>query len=303
MTKYHYALWDSYRGKIKSKKGQSIIGKGVNSHGYDLLNEIVGVKSVTESQILNATGRMPSEKFAKWVEAATICLTWPDPRIWCNRIGALGGSSGASCIASVCSGIQATDSNMYGPLTLKEGLNFIYRAKEEITREKITVEDFVFREVKKYRGKPNIVGYARPIAKGDERVVAMKRVTKQLGFEPGPHMELAKQIEKVLIDNFEESMNINGYCSGFFADLNIGVEEAYRMYCTMVSGGVLACYTDTADRERGTFSPLRVEDINYIGPEKRKVPDKSTGLNAKYLAFLPLLLILHAYPRQLADLL
>ena len=273
MTQTNFSLWDSYRGKIKSKRGQWKVGQGVISHGYDLLSEIVGEKSVTESQILNATGKMPSPEFAKWVEAATLCLTWPDPRIWCNRIGALGGSSGATSIASVCSGIQASDSSTYGPYTLKDGLRLIYRAKQEIADKEISVEEFVYQEVKKHGGKPLLMGYARPIAKGDERVTAMRRVTNQLGYKPGEHMVLADQIEEILRREFDEAMNICGYISGFFADQKMTVNEVYRIFGIMVAGGVLACYVDAAEREKGTFAPLRVEDIHYTGPEIRQVPD------------------------------
>lgn len=88
----NYSYWDDQRGKIKSKKGGWRVGKKVECHGLDLMEEVVGKLSYMQVVILNATGKLVSKELAEWFEAVHICLSWPDPRIWCNRIGALGGA-------------------------------------------------------------------------------------------------------------------------------------------------------------------------------------------------------------------
>ena len=274
----NHALWDEYRGKIKSRKGGWQIGSGIQSHGYDLMNEIVGHCSYMQLVTLNASGRLPSRAFADWLEALHICLSWPDPRIWCNRIGALGGSAGTSAITATCAGVMAADSRSYGTRPLLEGVEFIQRAHREVEANGISVTDFVDTEVKKHGGKPHLMGYARPIAKGDERISAMERVAQGLGFEHGPHLRLAYKIEKKLSAEFDETMNINGYVSAFFSDQGYTPLEVYRICSVLVFSGVTACFVDAADREEGTFAPLQVADIDYAGKAARELPQRAAEL-------------------------
>ncbi len=266
----NHALWDSYRGKIRSKKGGWVIGKVIKSHGFDLMNDLVGKYSYMQVIALNATGKMPSRELADWLEAIHICLSWPDPRVWCNRIGALGGSAGASVIASTCAGTLAADSRSYGPKTLEAGVAFIQYAYSQI-KNGLSVNELVDNEIKKHGGKPHIIGFSRPIVKGDERIPAMETVARKLGFSVGPHLQLAYDIEKILGEQFDEAMNINSYISGFMSDQGYNAIEVYRLFSVLVFSGVNACYVDTADREQGTFAPLHVADIIYSGKPARKL--------------------------------
>ncbi|MEX1056845.1 MAG: hypothetical protein WED11_03875, partial [Natronospirillum sp.] len=179
-----YQLWDSYRGRIKSRKGGWRIGQQVLSHGYDLMQEVVGQFSYMQVVLLNATGRMPSKELAQWFEACHICLSWPDPRIWCNRIGALGGSARVSAVAATCAGVMAADSRVYGIKPIIEGVELIRRAKVA-TDKGIAIDEFIASIVESKGGKPHIMGYARPIVKGDERIEVMRRVTADLGYSEG----------------------------------------------------------------------------------------------------------------------
>ncbi|BCR04378.1 hypothetical protein DESUT3_14470 [Desulfuromonas versatilis] len=137
-----------------------------------------------------------------------------------------------------------------------------------------SVRDLVLNECAKHGGKPQLMGYARPIAKGDERVRAMEKVTEQLGFSIGEHLTLAYEIEEVLLQEFDESMNINGYSSAFFSDQGYSPQEAYQFCAILVASGVTACYLDTYDRPPETFLPMRCEDIDYQGPPPRPVPPR-----------------------------
>ncbi len=263
-----YTLWDSYRGKIKSKKGGWITGKAINSHGYDMMNDLVGKHSYMQIIMLNATGRMPSRALADWLEAAHICLSWPDPRIWCNRIGALGGSAGASVVASTCAGVLSADSMIYGIKPFKDSVAFIQKVYKA-TQHGENINDIINENIKKHNGKLRIMGYARPVAKGDERIKAMTRVTQNLGFNIGPHLQLAFEIEEIILKRFDESMNIAMYISAFLSDQGYSPKDVYRLLTVLVFSGITACHTDAAEREHGTFSPLQVTDVLYTGVPAR----------------------------------
>jgi citrate synthase len=268
-------FWDQRRGKIFSRKGgwrmtESII----HSHGYSMMDDLVGERSYFQVLILNAVGRMPDRKLADWVEAVFICLSWPDPRIWCNQIGALGGSNKSSVVAATVSGVLAADSTMYGSRPLLEGVAFIQQALRDKKEQGLSAQEIVAREVKKHRGKVNIVGYARPLAVGDERVIAMERVTRELGLGIGEHLQLANEIKDVLLKEYSENININGYVSAFMSDQGFSPEEIYRIYSICVVSGVTACYVDAEGRVPDSFLPLRCDDIEYQGIPLREVPSK-----------------------------
>jgi hypothetical protein len=214
---------------------------------------------------------LPERPVADWFEAIHICMSWPDPRIWCNQIGALGGAMRASVVASTTAGILAADATAYGIKPLIQGVRFIQAAQMDFKRG-LSAGEIIRNECAKHRGKPNIMGYARPIAKGDERIVAMGRVQQDLGLPSGEHLQLAEQIEQSLLKDFDESMNINGYMSAFLSDLGYTDEEVYRIFTILVTSGVTACYVDTRDKTPDTFLPLRCTDIEYAGTLARPVP-------------------------------
>jgi citrate synthase len=266
----NYQPWEKYHGRIVSSRGGWKIGSGVQNCGYDMMTDLVGKVSYMQVVVLNATGRLPSKALADWIEAVHICLSWPDPRIWCNRIGALAGSSRASGVAASCLGVLAAESTSYGIKPLISGVEFIEHALTQITQG-TSVDDFISEETKKNGGKPNLMGYARPIAKGDERIPAMEEVTKRLGFPTGENLSLAYKIEKTLHTRYDESMNINGYVSAFLVDQGFSAIEVYRIFSAVVFSGVTACYTDTADRIEGSFAPLKTSDVIYKGSPLRTV--------------------------------
>lgn len=264
-------FWFSQRNLIRSKKGGWRIGHGVYSHGYDMMNDLVGNASYFQVMMLNILGHLPERRLADWFEAAHICLSWPDPRIWCNQIGALSGSNRATSVAATTSGILAGDSIMYGQYPLIAGVNFIQSALRD-SENGMSVEAIVDREVSRHRGKVAIMGYARPIATGDERIPAMERMTEKLGFAQGKHLQLAYAIEALLIKKYDERMNINGYMSAFLSDQKLTANQVYQICSILITSGVTACYLDALNRPAGSFLPLSCTDVEYTGHAPRKLP-------------------------------
>ncbi len=270
-----FEYWDNRRGTIYSRKGGAKFSEGiVFSHGHSILEDLVGNITYTQMLVLNATGRIPEPRVAAWIEAAFICLSWPEPRIWCNQIGALGGTLRTTTVAATAAGMLAADSTMYGTLPLLEGVAFIQQALEDI-KSGSNAAEIVNRQCARFHGKPNIVGYARPIARGDERVVALERTSKSLGFEVGDHLSLAYEIQDVLLERFNETMKINGYASAFLSDQGFSADEIYQFSAMCVNSGVTACYLGTKEQPPESFLPLRCDDIEYAGKPRRPVPDRN----------------------------
>ena len=274
MVKSHspveFTFWEQRRGHIYSTKGGWTIGKGISNQGYSMLEDLVGEASFFQVLMLNVTGKLPDVRLAQWLEAAFICLSWPDPRIWCNTIGALGGDARVSPLGSICAGTMASDSKIYGPGTTLDILRFITSAKEASLAGQ-SVCEFIEGQAK-VKGRLMIPGFARPIATGDERVVALRTVASDLGFSSGPYLEVALEIESYLSKVYGESLNLGGYFGAFWLDQGLDHYHGYTIFSLCVNAGVHACYTEYWEKGAGSFLPLHCDDIEYVGVPERPVP-------------------------------
>lgn len=262
--------WDQQRNKITSSKGGWKIGEAVYNHGYSMMDDLIGQISWFQLLVLNTTGRLPNDKVATWLENCFSCLSWPDSRIWCNQVAALAGSTKARPVAAVTAGIQASDALLYGPGVITHCLGFIQQARQDVDQGKN-----LFDIIQKRQGNTlSLPGYARPIAKGDERVTAMYRLSRELGFDIGPHEALAMEISEYLTQEEGESINFGGYMAAFLADQGFSNPDLSRLMALWVSAGVQACYAEAADNPAGYYLPLQCQDITYTGALPRPLPKK-----------------------------
>lgn len=262
--------WDTRRHRIVTHKGGWRIGQGIRVGGYSLLDDMVGTHTFFELLFLEVTDRLPSPALARWIEACFMCLSFPDPRIWCNQIGALGGTLRCTPGAAVTAGTLASDSSMYGPGASRNAARFIAQAVQEV-RAGASVEAIVTRCTTR-SGRVRAPGYSRPIASGDDRVGALCRLATDLGLRDGEHLDLAWRIDAVLRGRGADSLNMLGYVAAFVLDNGISAEEGYRLFTLIVNAGIHACYSEAADEAAGTFLPLRIDDIEYTGSPPRPLP-------------------------------
>jgi len=268
-----YKPWDNQRGKIRTRIGGWKIGEDITTHGYSLLDELVGKVSWFEILILNITGKMPEQRLAKWVEAIYGCMSFPDSRIWCNQIGVLAGTMRSSPISGITAGIYASDSRMYGSGTLPASYDFLSHAMQQ-HQGGIDVKGIVEGQCRRPGTKPIIPGYGRPLATGDERIPIMNMVTEELGFGWESYMCLAREIDQHMLKEYEESMNLATFIVAFLRDQQWNRKQICRVTWGLVTAGVAACYSEAYDKPAETFLPLRCDDIEYRGVTFRPVPDK-----------------------------
>lgn len=266
-------FWLSKRDKIVSVKGGWRIGEAVYNHGYSMMDDLIGNISYFQLLLLNVTGKLPESRLALWLESSYMCMSWPDSRIWCNQIGALAGSAKTKPSSACVAGVLASDSILYGPGSLPACMEFI--ASAAIDKESgLSIEDIIKKHARwkvdsDGTRKPQLPGYARPVAKGDERVISMKRESRKLGFPNAEHENLSDEIASYLQKHYGEDINIGGYTVAFLLDRGINSTELYRFSVNRVSAGVQACYSEAEDNPEGSFLPLCCNDIEYIGKAPR----------------------------------
>ena len=265
--------WDQYRGQIYAHRGGWTLGEGIKTHGYSLLDDIHGKCSMFQVMIMNVTGRLPERRLADLVEGLFITLSWPDARIWCNKMGVFSAMARTSCTAAIAAGGLAGDSKMYGAGTGKSIGPFFEKAYRHIVDNNESVESFI--ETHCYKNGCLVApGFARPLAKGDERIPAMRKLAKQLGYGVGPYAQMTQDMEDYLNRKDGEGLNLSGFFSAFMLDQGYSMEEIMGIAAFSVTGGIYAAYFEYIHQSPNDFLPLRVDDVEYVGPEIRKVPQR-----------------------------
>ncbi len=262
-------FWDKNRNLIRSRVGGFRLTGEVNLRGLDLI-EYIESHSYFQVLMLSVTGRQIERNIADWVEVLFACLSYPDARIWCNNIAALGGDAKASIVGSAAAGIMAADSAMYGSRPILGSMAFL----EEALRKHVdgySVSEIVEEQIKLRRGKFAIVGFSRPLASGDERVELLRNKARSLNMKPGPHEKLAMDIHDYASGRYQESINMNGFIAAVSLDQEFCAKEVYQLSAAGVLAGLEACFVDYQDRPIGAFLPMRCDDVRYEGAEKRSL--------------------------------
>lgn len=264
------AFWESRRNRIRTRKGGWRIGGGIRVHGFSLLAELVGQRSFTEVLFLEVTGQLPEPRLARWIEGSFLCLAFPDPRIWCNQIGALAGSTRIPPTTGIAAGTMASDSRLYGPGSTRAACDFLLAAHRH-RKAGGTLATFLDQHTSR-GGRCKAPGFARPIAHGDDRVEALDQLATRLGFTDGEYLGIAREIHALLQTRGQSGMNMLGYVAAFLLDRGMRVEDGERLYALAVNAGVHACYAEAAAEPAGAFLPMACADVEYTGVPPRALP-------------------------------
>ena len=159
LSKVSREFYDSRRGVLPERQGGWVPGEAVYCRGHDMMEDLVGHRHFFQTSVLNIVGRLPELRFAKWMEAACTCVSWPDPRIWCNQVGAFAAMARTTVNAATSLGNLAADSVMYGQGTLPIGARFIRRLYAEHLETGLSVEQIIDAEIQRKGGKLAMMGY------------------------------------------------------------------------------------------------------------------------------------------------
>lgn len=248
--------------------GAWFAGERVVFRGKDLFTELFD-KSWVDIWFYGITGKFfTKEQIELFSRTWVICTSYPEPRIWNNRVAALSGTARTTAMMAVSCAIAVSEGKFYGGQANFAAVEFIKKAKKLVEQGE-DLEDIVKAEIKATRQVP--VGFGRPIINKDERVPHALRLAKELGFDDGPHLNLAYRIEEILRKTrYRAVLNIGGFTSALYADQGLEAKDFYRMATVIYSAGMMACYIDAVDKPAGTFFPLRCERIAYEGIPLRK---------------------------------
>lgn len=249
-------------------------GSRVVLRGRDLFTDFKDHRWI-EQLLYTITGRDFAPDQCRLLEALwSMGASYPDPRLWVNRVGALAGTARSTAALGVGAAVAVSEATIYGLRPILRTLDTLMLLAEQLDGGADLnqwLRDWLA------RGQP-ISGYGRPITPVDERIAPIMALAQELGFAQGRHLQLAFALERALQQQGRKlRMNIAAVSAGIGADLGLSRREYYHFLVLSFSAGVMACYIDASSQPEGCFFPLRCESIRDNGRADRRWAHPDSG--------------------------
>lgn len=255
-------------GHLKSRMGGFVPGSHAVFRGLDLHSQLNGMEWL-ELYAFGITGRPLSTAQVRMLNALWAYTSYPDARLWNNRVAALAGSARSSGTLGIAAALAVSEATIYG-----RGVDI--RAGDFLRRTRLVVDaggrlaDCVAEEIAAFRG---VAGYGRPLTSKDERMAPILALAKDLGLDDGPHLRLAFAVEAYLLaGRWRWRMNYAAVAAALVADMGFSTREYHLMAFPTFLAGMVPCFIEATERPEGATFPLSCADIVYEGPAPRPWP-------------------------------
>lgn len=258
-------LLQQHTDLLKSRMGACFPGERAVFRGHDLHAELKHLDWI-ELYVFGITGRRFTLGEVQLLHAIWVNTSYPDARIWNNRVAALAGSTRSTPALALSAALAITDAEIYGGYPSIRAFDFLQQTQKKITQGE-HLNEVVQIELQARR----IYGYGRPLTSADERLPWIRKIALDLGLDHGPHLQLAFSVECILLRNNKAlRMNYAGLVAALVADMGFSPREFHLFTCPMSLAGMPPCYIESAERPEGTLFPLSCAHILYEGAPKRQ---------------------------------
>lgn len=258
------ALLES-ENNLVTEMGAWFPGERVVFRGKDLHHDL-GDMSWMELFFFGITGRQFSSAELKIIASIWVYTSFPDPRLWNNRVAALAGTARSTANLGMSAAIAVSEASIYGRRLDVSAQDFLLRARLALDMGE-DLSDFVKRNLKKYRRIP---GFGRPVSKDDERIEHFLRLVDEVWKQDGKYLQLVLDIDRVLLEGgWRMRMNYAALTAAFAADIGLDSRQYPLFGLLAFVAGMPPCFIDQETKAEGTFVPIRCETICYEGAEAR----------------------------------
>lgn len=224
--------------------------------------------------LTGVTGRRFAARELRLLEAAWVYTSYPDARIWNNRVAALAGSARAPGHLGLSAALAISDARIYGGGSFIRAAVFFARTRAALARGE-DLDEIVGWELASGR---ILAGYGRPVGHADERIAPMLALAASLGLADGPTLALALALETALIRKKPQlRLNYGGLITALFADLGLGPAEYHLLMFPIFLAGIPPCYLEGATGEEGAFLPVPCRGVAYRGMARRRWTSPDRG--------------------------
>jgi citrate synthase len=249
-----------HAGRLQTGVGVAYPGSHANFRGHDLHADLKGMDWV-ELYLFGITGRRFSKAQVRLVHAIWVYTSYPDTRLWNNRVAALTASARSSPNLGLAAAMALSEATVYGGRAGFQSLDFLLRAKTAVDAG-TALQFFVQSELQTRR----IYGYGRPIHSTDERIPWMMALVRELGFDKGAHLQLAFEVEQILLPQHPQlRMNYAALHAALIADLGLSAREYQLLRAPTFMAGMVPCVVEAAGKPQGAIFPTPCDHVTYEG--------------------------------------
>lgn len=258
-------LLQSHAGILRTRVGACWPGSRAIFRGHDLHRDLAGIDWM-ELYAYGVTGRRFTPKAIRLLHGIWALTSYPDTRLWNNRVGALAANARSSAALGLAAAISVTEASIYGGRPGIRAIDFFLRAGKNV-RLGGHLNEFVRTEL----DSRWIYGYGRPINTIDERLPALISLVESLGFDQGCHYTLAFDVEKILLAECKPflKMNYAALTAALAADLGFTPRQYQLFNILKTLAGIPPCIVEAAEKPEGSLFPTPCADIAYEGVGQR----------------------------------
>jgi hypothetical protein len=255
---------EAYEQSLRSKSacfpGSHVVFRGLDLHDDPLFATLdwFGL------HVFAVTGIKLSPAQQKLISFIWTITSYPDARLWNNRIAALAGTTRSTACLGVAAGIAGTEAINFGLQPMIHAADFLVRA-EAALRDGQALDDIVTNEVQQFK---HLGGYGRPVAtlQADERVMVLKAYIDDMKARnelvSARYFELAFDIEKMLQQMGKKlTMNYGSVVLAPLLDLGLTPQECYMVSIVFLTAGMTPSYREALERPAGATFPIRCDHI------------------------------------------
>lgn len=252
-------------GRLKSRMGGFVPGYRATFRGLDLHVDLKDMDWVS-LYVFGITGRRYSPVQVRLLNAIWTYTSYPDARLWPNRVAALAGSARSTGNLGVSAGLAVSEASIYGRGIDIRAIGFLTGLRRHCDAGGAML-DFARRELDARR---SIAGYGRPLTSADERIAPMMALARELELADGPYLKLAYALEEALLSGrWRLRMNYGGLVAALAADLGLSPQEYYLFMFPAFLAGMTPSYLEAAESPEGVLFPLSCDHILYEGMPRR----------------------------------
>lgn len=258
-------LLAAHAGVLRTRVGACWPGSRAVFRGHDLHLDLHTADWI-ELYLFGVTGRRFTPQQVKLLHGIWVITSYPDARLWNNRVAALAGSARSSPILGLAAALGVSEARIYGGGPGLRAIDFFLRARSAVLNGQ-TLRAFVETELQ----SRYIYGYGRPIDSHDERLPWLADLAQAHGLSTGPHFQLAHEVEKILAELGKPHLRMNyaAMTAALGADLGLTQREFQIFRLPLFLAGMPPCLVEAADKPQGALFPTPCKAIAYDGVSHR----------------------------------
>ncbi len=254
---------EQHVGILRSRMGAFWAGERAVFRGHDLHADLRNMDWV-ELYLFGVTGKRFTREQMKLLHGILVYTSYPDARLWNNRVAALAGTARSTPGLAISAGMAVSEASIYGGYPGVRAIDFFLRAQRHIAAGG-DLKEFVAREGK-------IFGYGRPTPETkDERLPWLEGLAHDLGLDQGPHFRIAKEVEHMLTARHPRlRMNYAAMTASLCADMGFTKTDFQVFRVPLFVAGMPPCYLEATEKPEGAVFPVPCHGVRYEGPQKRQ---------------------------------